>query len=109
VRGDGTPVYGVASDHDGFQAQSAGDGSYEIELEFPALNLLPGGYVVRAHAMDPEGLRVHDTVETEFTVRGKSRALGLVYLPHRWRAGARDPAAHTEPQPDHDPDHGQDQ
>jgi hypothetical protein len=39
--------------------------------------------------MDPEGLRVHDTVETEFTVRGKSRALGLVYLPHRWHAGDR--------------------
>ena len=100
VRGDGTPVYGVASDHDGVQAQPAGDGSYEIELEFPALNLLPGGYVVRAHAMDPEGLRVHDTVEAEFTVRGKSRALGLVYLPHRWHAGDPDP----DPDHNHDPD-----
>ena len=60
---------------------------FEIALEFPELNLLPGGYVVRAHAMDPEGLRVHDTVEAEFTVRGKSRALGLVYLPHEWHAG----------------------
>jgi lipopolysaccharide transport system ATP-binding protein len=45
VRGDGTPVYGVASDHDGFQAAPAGDGSFEIALEFPELNLLPGGYV----------------------------------------------------------------
>lgn len=90
VRGDGTPVYGVASDHDGFEPERASDGSFEVLLEFPELNLLPGGYVVRAHAMDPEGLRVHDTVETEFTVRGKSRALGLVYLPHEWRASDRE-------------------
>lgn len=89
VRGDGTPVYGVASDHDEFPPEPCGDGKFGIALEFPELNLLPGAYVVRAHAMDPEGLRIHDTVETEFTVRGKSRALGLVYLPHRWHAGDR--------------------
>src|SRR6056297_1945155 len=89
VRGDGTPVYGVASDHDEFEAEPLGDGRFEIALEFPVLNLLPGGYVVRAHAMDPEGLRVHDTVETEFTVRGRSRALGIVYLEHRWSSADR--------------------
>ena len=89
VRADGTPVYGVACDHDEFLPAPLGEGRFEIALEFPELNLLPGGYVVRAHAMDPEGLRVHDTVETEFTVRGKSRALGLVYLPHVWHAGDR--------------------
>lgn len=84
VRADGTPVYGVASDHDGFVPAADRDGRYPVALEFPDLPLLPGGYVVRAHAMDPEGLRVHDTVEAEFTVRGKSRALGLVKLEHRW-------------------------
>ena len=89
VRADGTPVYGVACDHDDFLPEPQGGGRFEIALEFPELNLLPGGYAVRAHAMDPEGLRVHDTVETEFTVRGKSRALGLVYLPHTWYAGDR--------------------
>jgi len=89
VRADGTPVYGVASDHDEFGSEPLGDGRFEIALEFPELNLLPGGYVVRAHAMDPEGLRLHDTLEVEFTVRGKSRALGLVYLPHVWHAGGR--------------------
>ncbi|MBS3747780.1 MAG: ABC transporter ATP-binding protein [Wenzhouxiangellaceae bacterium] len=89
VRADGTPVYGVASDHDDFLPEPLGEGRFEIVLEFPELNLLPGGYAVRAHAMDPEGLRVHDTVETEFTVRGRTRALGLVYLPHAWRAGGR--------------------
>ncbi|MEX0916385.1 MAG: ABC transporter ATP-binding protein, partial [Wenzhouxiangellaceae bacterium] len=89
VRADGTPVYGVASDHDDFVAAPLGEGRFEIALEFSELNLLPGGYIVRAHAMDPEGLRVQDTVETEFSVRGRSRALGLVYLPHVWSAGGR--------------------
>ena len=89
VRGDGTPVYGVACDHDGFLPEPLGQGRFEIALEFPALNLLPGGYIVRAHAMDAEGLRLQDTLETEFTVRGKSRSVGLVYLPHVWRAGDR--------------------
>lgn len=74
----------MASDHDGFVPAADRDGRYPVALEFPDLPLLPGGYVVRAHAMDPEGLRVHDTVEAEFTVRGKSRALGLVELEHRW-------------------------
>jgi len=89
VRADGTPVYGVASEHDDFLPEPLGAGRFEIALEFPELNLLPGGYVVRAHAMDAEGLRLQDTLETEFTVRGKSRSVGLVYLPHLWRAGDR--------------------
>ncbi|MGK7296904.1 MAG: ABC transporter ATP-binding protein [Candidatus Wenzhouxiangella sp. M2_3B_020] len=85
VRADGTPIYGVASDHDEARPDKFGDnGRFAITLNFPELPLLPGGYVVRAHAMDPEGLRVHDTVEAEFTVRGRSRALGLVEIRHEW-------------------------
>jgi lipopolysaccharide transport system ATP-binding protein len=85
VRADGTPVYGVATDHDDFQLRPCASGEYEIELHFPELNLLPGGYAIRAHAMDPEGLRVHDTTEQAFTVRGRTREMGMVRLEHRWR------------------------
>lgn len=84
VRADGTPVYGVASDHDEVALQAGQDGLYHLVLRFPGLPLLPGGYVVRGHAMDPEGLRVHDTAELTFTVTGRSRELGLVRLPHHW-------------------------
>lgn len=84
VRADGTPVYGVASDHDGALVQPRQDGSFEVRLRFPNLSLLPGGYAIRGHAMDPEGLRVHDTAEAEFTVVGRSRELGLVRLEHEW-------------------------
>jgi len=87
VRADGTPIYGVASDHDNVVPKRQPDGRFAVRIRFPSLPLLPGGYVFRAHAMDPEGLRVHDTVEQEFTVRGKSRALGLIDLTHAWSTG----------------------
>ncbi|MBY6205954.1 ABC transporter ATP-binding protein [Halomonas denitrificans] len=85
VRADGTPVFGVASDHDGVELERRADGRYTIGIDFDDLALLPGSYVVRAHAMDPEGLRLQDTLEREFSVSGRSRSLGLVTLPHRWR------------------------
>lgn len=84
VRADGTPVYGVASDHDQIKLEAVDQSHFGGRLSFPDLSLLPGGYVVRAHALDPEGLRVYDTAEITFTVTGRSRELGLVRLPHEW-------------------------
>jgi lipopolysaccharide transport system ATP-binding protein len=40
--------------------------------------------MLRAHAMDPEGVRLFDHVERPLVVSGDSRELGLVRLPHRW-------------------------
>lgn len=85
VRADGTPVYGVATDHDDIDPAPLGDNCWVVILRFPELPLLPGGYTLRAHAMDPEGLRVCDTIEQTFTVTGRSRELGLVRLQHEWR------------------------
>jgi lipopolysaccharide transport system ATP-binding protein len=87
VRADGTPVYGVGSDMDGIALAPAGKGEYVAEVEFPELALLPGTYTVRVHPLDPEGVRLFDTVERGLVVRGASRELGLVRLAHRWRAG----------------------
>ncbi len=84
IRADGTPVYGVASDHDQIELTPGPDGRVELEIRFPELNLLPGGYAARAHTLDPEGLRIHDTREVAFTVTGRSRELGMVRLDHRW-------------------------
>jgi lipopolysaccharide transport system ATP-binding protein len=84
VRADGTPIYGIASDHDAVELDADDSGQFRISLRFPAISMLPGGYVVRGHAMDPEGLRVHDTAEVAFTVTGRSRELGLVRLAHEW-------------------------
>jgi len=90
VRADGTPVYGVGSDMDGVALEAIGAGEYSAEIEFPDLSLLPGSYAVRVHPLDPEGVRLFDTVERGLVVRGASREFGLVRLAHRWldRGGA---------------------
>jgi len=88
VRADGTPVYGVGSDMDSVRAQRLGENTYALGIEFPALSLLPGSYSARAHPMDPEGVRLFDTLERALTVRGESREFGLVELEHRWLADA---------------------
>jgi len=84
VRADGTPVYGVASDMDGVTPTRVGQDCVTFSLSLPDLALLPGKYVIRAHALDPEGVRLFDHVERPLIVSGESRELGLVRLPHRW-------------------------
>jgi lipopolysaccharide transport system ATP-binding protein len=81
---DGTPVFGVSSDMDGVQLRPGGERRFEFELTLVSIPLQPGKYVVRAHAADPEGLRVFDHVERALVVRGSSREFGLVHLAHRW-------------------------
>ena len=85
VRFDGSPVYGTTSEIDGESLLDAGDRVFEFALTFSDWRLLPGAYKLRAHALDPEGMRLYDTVERDFMVSGDSRELGLVRLPHRWR------------------------
>ena len=87
VRADGTPVFGVASDMDDVAIRRCDDHRFEFALTFPALPLQPGKYWVKAHAADPEGLRVFDNVERPLIVRGRTRELGLVHLAHRWHDG----------------------
>ncbi|MDW8478937.1 MAG: ABC transporter ATP-binding protein [Xanthomonadales bacterium] len=84
VRLDGTPVYGLSSDMDGARPERIAPQRYRFRLRFVALPLLPGGYTVRVHPLDPEALRLFETAEWAFTVRGASREFGLVRLPHRW-------------------------
>ncbi|MCC6595055.1 MAG: ABC transporter ATP-binding protein [Rhodanobacteraceae bacterium] len=85
VRADGTPVYGVGSDMDGYRPRALGNGEFAAEVVFDHPLLLPGSYSVRVHPLDPEGVRLFDTWERSITVRGASRELGIVHLPHHWR------------------------
>ena len=88
VRADGTPVYGISSDMDGVQPAPVDAQHWRIALRLPQLALLPGGYTVRVHPMDPEGVRLFDTLERGLSVKGRSRELGLVRLPHVWEHAA---------------------
>ena len=92
VRADGTPVYGVGTDMDGVMPTRVAPDRFTYRLALPRLALLPGRYHVRAHALDPEGVRIFDMVETDLTVTGDARELGLVRLAHVW--GGDDVAAH---------------
>lgn len=85
VRADGTPVAGCYSEMDGFTLRPLGDGLFAYSLDLLRLPLLPGRYVARSHAMDPEGMRLFDHVEMRFDVAGDSRETGIVKLQHRWK------------------------
>ena len=89
VRADGTPVYGVATDMEHAPPRRIAAKRYAFALAFPAMALLPGRYHVRAHALDPEGVRLFDHVERSLTVTGATRELGFVRLPHRWETPVR--------------------
>lgn len=84
VRTDGTPVYGVSTEMDGAAMRRESDNVYSGEIAFAQLPLLPGSYIVRAHPLDTEAVRLFDTLERGLVVRGVSRELGMVRLPHRW-------------------------
>lgn len=84
VRADGTGIYGVVSDMDGFELRRIRPKEYAFALTFPAIPLLPGRYLIRGHAMDPEGLRMLDHVEVNLDVIGQTRELGCCRLEHQW-------------------------
>lgn len=84
VRADGTPVYGVATDMDRVAPRRLAAHRFAFTMSLPALPLLPGKYFIRAHALDPEGVRLFDHVERPLVVTGDSREMGFVRLPHRW-------------------------
>jgi lipopolysaccharide transport system ATP-binding protein len=87
VREDGTPVYGTSSEIDGARPRQVAPDRFAFDVAFRDLPLLPGHYRVRAHAMDPEGMRLFDTHEAPFVVAGTTRELGFCRLPHRWADG----------------------
>jgi len=84
---DGTAIFGTGTEIDGVAAWPIGaEGQVGAHLVLEDVRLQPGDYRLRAHAMDPEALRVFDTVERTFSVGGASREFGLLRLPHRWEA-----------------------
>lgn len=87
VRADGTPVYGTNSEIDGIAHTPIKNSVARFRVLLTETPLLPGNYSVRFHAFDPEGLRIFDTLERGFVVRGQTRELGIVRLAHQWVDG----------------------
>ena len=88
---NGLPIYGVSSDMDAASPARISAGRYRHHIEIDTSSLLPGEYLLKLHPMDPEGLRLFGTEEIVLIIRGNTRELGTVRLPHRWLAstGAR--------------------
>jgi lipopolysaccharide transport system ATP-binding protein len=86
VKADGTAIYGLSSDMGEHVLGRVAPHEFSFALELPMLNLLPGRYIVRAHALDAEGYRLFDEVARNLVVVGETRELGLYRLPHRWLA-----------------------
>ena len=84
VRQDGTSIFGTFSELYGYKPHALGPNLFAYAVRFPRLPLLPGRYVARSHAMDPEGMRLFDHVERKFNVVGHSREMGLCHVEHEW-------------------------
>ncbi len=84
AQASGLPVYGVSSEIDRQPAERVSPGLYRYRLELDLSALLPGEFLLRLHPMDGEGMRLFGTSEIVLTVRGSTRELGAVRLPHRW-------------------------
>lgn len=91
VRLNGTGICGMHSNDFDFAPARLGPGRFGFAVRFEPFELLPGKYLFRAHALDPQGLRLFDTVAFEFTVTGEARDYGVVRPPHRWLAGHGQP------------------
>ena len=90
VRADGTPIFGTTSEVDGARGVTVSADTYAFSVTFRDLPLQPGHYLLRAHAMDPEGMRLFDHHETPFVVAGTTRELGYAHLPHEWHGHRTD-------------------
>jgi lipopolysaccharide transport system ATP-binding protein len=87
VRVDGTSIYGSHSNERGYVPARLGPKRFGFAVRFQALSLLPGKYHLRVHTLDAEGLRLFDTVDVDFIVRGETRDYGVVALPQAWARG----------------------
>jgi len=93
VRADGTPIYGVSTDMDAAPPVSVAHDRYAFEISFTDLPLLPGKYFIRTHLLDPEGIRMFDTIEKTLEVTGETPELGLARIDHYWGTPGNDSQA----------------
>ena len=91
VRIDGTPVYGTSNQLEGAPLTRVDDRHWAYDVTVTNCPLLPGSYEVTAHAMDPEGIHICDTMAVPLAVTGRLKQMGLTRLTLDWGApGDRD-------------------
>jgi lipopolysaccharide transport system ATP-binding protein len=83
VRND-IPVYGTISENHGGVPKKVSKHVYVYTVKYRALKLLPADYTIKAHAMDPECLRLIDEVEMPIRVHSDTTDMGVVRLDTQW-------------------------
>ncbi len=78
------PVFGTISDNHQAKPKKIKDHVFEFTIKYNDFKLLPSDYEFKAHAMDPECLRIMDEESIEFRVHSKSTDLGVVILDTQW-------------------------
>ena len=76
----GIAVYGTTSEIDGAVPTRISVNRYRFDVCFELDDLKPGRYTVSGHAMEPEGLRLYDTVTRKFELPGDANGKGYLKL-----------------------------
>lgn len=78
------PVYGTISDSHNAKPIKTSSHHYVFTVIYKNLKLLPADYTIKAHAMDPECLRLMDEIEKPFRVHSNTTDMGVVELETIW-------------------------
>jgi len=78
------PVFGTISDKHNAKPEKISIQHYVFTVRYKSLKLLPADYSVKAHAMDPECLRLMDEMEKSFRVHSNTTDMGVVALETEW-------------------------
>ncbi len=78
------PVYGTISETQNAKPKKIKKHFYEFTVKYKNLKLLPADYTIKAHAMDPECLRLIDEVEKPLRVHSQTTDMGVVELDSEW-------------------------
>jgi len=78
------PVYGTISYNHNAIPKKIKDHVFEFTIKYSNFKLLSSDYEFKAHAMDPECLRLMDEESKEFRVHSNSTDLGVVVLDTQW-------------------------
>lgn len=82
---DGSAVYGTSTALSDGRLRRIDAHTFAFCVVFPDCPLLPGQFVLKTHAMDPEALRLFDTYEMNLLVQDDMISFGSVYLEHQWQ------------------------
>ncbi|MCF6318852.1 MAG: polysaccharide ABC transporter ATP-binding protein [Proteobacteria bacterium] len=78
------PVYGTISETHKAKPQRLKKHFFEFTVKYDNLKLLPADYTIKAHAMDPECMRLMDEVVKPLRVHSQTTDMGVVKLDSEW-------------------------